>query len=152
LISMRKFKEANSMGIIADKENKKSNKRISSETLRKWYNEYEELGKCKEDLRGCYERNLFLTEYGYKRMFELFLKNAHHLSVDPAKIGLQSIIDSDPPIEVDGKEAYVNLQPLSRKTVHRWMLKCGCKYEKASVSYYTDSHEAEETKKDFRER
>jgi hypothetical protein len=32
------------------------------------------------------------------------------------------------------------------------MLKLGCKYEKATVSYYTDSHEAEETKKDMKER
>ena len=82
----------------------------------------------------------------------MYLKNERHLSVDAATIGLQRIIDSDPPAEAEGKKAYVNLQPLSRRTVHRWMLKCGCKYGKASVSYYTDSHEAEETKKDFRER
>jgi hypothetical protein len=143
LILMRQYKESNSMGIIADKVNKKSNKKISSKTLRKWYNEYEEKGKFKEDLRGCYERNFLLTEYGYKRRFELYLKNECHLSVDAAKIGLQRIIDNDPPVEVEGKKAYVNLQPLSRRTIHRWMLKCGCKYEKVSISYYTDSHEAE---------
>ena len=32
------------------------------------------------------------------------------------------------------------------------MLRCGCKYEKATISYYTDSHEAESTKKDLKER
>lgn len=32
------------------------------------------------------------------------------------------------------------------------MIKLGCKYEKATVSYYTDTHEAEETKRDFKER
>lgn len=82
----------------------------------------------------------------------MYLKNERQLSVAAATTGLQRIIDSDPPAEAEGKKAYVNLQPLSRRTVHRWMLKCGCKYEKASVSNYTDSHEAEETKKDFRER
>ena len=140
------------MGIIANIVNNEPNKKISSKTLRKWYNEFDEYEKFKEDLRGCYERNSFLTEYGYKRRFELYLKNERHLSVDAATIGLQRIINSDSPAEAEGKKAYVNLQPLSRRTVHRWMLKCGCKYGKASVSYYTDSHEAEETKKDFRER
>ena len=77
----------------------------------------------------------------------MYLKNERHLSVDAATIGLQRIIDSDFPAEAEGKKAYVNSQPLSRRTVHRWMLKCGCKYEKAH-----DSHEAEETTKDFRER
>ena len=152
LVSMRQFKEANSMGVIADKANQHSNKKVTAKTLKKWYNEYDEFGKFKEDIRGCYERNFFLSEYGYKRRFELYLKHERHLSVDSATIGLQRIIDNDPPVETEGKKAYVSLQPLSRRTVHRWMLKCGCKYEKASVSYYTDSHEAEETKKDFRER
>ena len=152
LISMRQFKEANSMGVIAGKAYQHSKKKVTSKTLRKWYNEDEEFGKFKEDIRGCYERNFFLSEYGYKRRFELYLKHERHLSVDSATIGLQRIIDNDPQVETEGKKAYVCFQPLSRRTVHRWMLKCGCKYEKASVSYYTDSHEAEETKKDFRER
>ena len=60
---VRLFKVANSMGIIANIVNKQSNKKISSKTVRKWYNEFEEYGKFKEDLRGCYERNFFLTEY-----------------------------------------------------------------------------------------
>jgi hypothetical protein len=106
----------------------------------------------KEDLRGCYERNFFLEEHGYKRRFELYLKNERHLSVNSATSALQRIIDADPPQTADGKKTLINIQPLSRRTVHRWMLKCGYKYEKASVSHYADSHEAEETKKDLKER
>ena len=72
------------MGIIANIVNNESNKKISSKTLRKWYNEFDEYGKFKEDFRGCYERNFFLTEYGYKRRFELYLKNERQLSVAAA--------------------------------------------------------------------
>ena len=61
---------------------------------------------------------------------------------------LESIIQKDPPKSEEGKKD----SPFSRRTVHRWMTKLGCKYEKATVSYYTDSHEAEETKKDMKER
>jgi hypothetical protein len=107
----------------------------------------------KEDLRGCHLRRFVLEEYGLQRPFELFLKNERHLTVDVARIQLESLIRSHalkhPDEDVNLIEAML---PLHNRSVHRWMLKCGCKYEKATVSYYTDSHEAEATKKDFKER
>ena len=72
--------------------------------------------------------------------------------MNEAKRNLEHIIHSDPPTSEKGKRALSNLLPLSRSTVHRWILKSGCKYAKASASYYTDSYEAEETKQDFRTR
>ena len=85
LLSMRQFKEANSMGVIADKANQHSNKKVTSKTSRKWYNEYEEFSKFKEDIRGCHERNFFLSEYGYKRRFELYLKHERERIVNDSK-------------------------------------------------------------------
>ena len=146
------FKESNSMGEIVNQVYLESEKAFACSSIRKWYNEYVEYKMFKEDLRGCHERINFLSEYGYKRRFKLYLKNERHLSVNEAKRNLESIIDSNPPSSEKGKRALANLLSLSRSTVHRWILKCGCKYVKASTSYYTDSHEAEETKKDFRMR
>lgn len=31
--------------------------------------------------------------------------------------------------------------PVSLSTTHSWMIKLGCKYERASISFYTDGHE-----------
>ena len=107
------------MAVIAEEAIEESNRKISARTLRKWYNEFEEFNKFKEDLRGCYERNFFLEEHGCKRRFELYLKNERHLSVNSATSALQRIIDADPPQTADGKKALINIQPLSRRTVHR---------------------------------
>ena len=75
LMALRQFKQTNSMAIIAQEAIEESNRKISARTLRKWYNEFEEFNKFKEDLRGCYERNFCLDEYGCKRRFELYSKN-----------------------------------------------------------------------------
>lgn len=31
--------------------------------------------------------------------------------------------------------------PVSQSTIHSWMIKLGCKYDRARQSYYTDGHE-----------
>ena len=125
---------------------------MSSRKIREWYNEYLENGSFEEDMRGCWKRDMFLEEYGYSLRFQIYLKNEKKLTVDIATKELESIIQKDPPKSEEGKRNFESLRPFSRRTVHRWMTKLGCKYEKATVSYYTDSHEAEETKKDMKER
>ena len=152
LLRRNEFKIKNSMASVAESVFLECNKIISAKTIRKWYNEFKEFGLFKEDLRGCYERRSFLSEYNYSRKFELYLKNERHLTVDEAKRNLEFILNSNPPESDVGKKVLADLLPLSRSTVHRWMIKAGCKYEKASTSYYTDSHELESTKQDFRER
>lgn len=58
LMALREFKQTNSIAIIAEEAIEESNRKISARTLRKWYNEFEEFNKFKEDLRGCYEIHL----------------------------------------------------------------------------------------------
>lgn len=95
---------------------------------------------------------MFLEEYGYALRFQIYMKNERKLSVDVATKELESMILKDPPKTEQGRQAFDKLRRFARRTVYRWMIKLGCKYEKATVSYYTDSHEAEETKKDMKER
>ena len=137
------FKIKNSMGSIVNDVYLESEKMVPAVTIRKWYNEFKEYGLFKEDRRGCYERRNFLDDYDYTRRFVLYLKNEKHLSVDQAKKNLMFILESSPPESDKGKKALSDLLPLSRSTVHRWMIKNGCKYTKASVCYYTDSHESD---------
>lgn len=86
-------------------------------------------------------RKTFLAEFGYKRQFELYLKLERKLTVLLATANLQLIISKDPPKCAEGIAAWANLNPLSGSTVHIWMHACGCLYEKATATYYTDSHE-----------
>lgn len=125
---------------------------IGSATITRWFNDFKKLGSFKEDMRGCYQRRFFLEEHGLLRQFKLYLKNERSLTVDAAKRSLEHLIEINAAKDESTEQDKLSLLPLNRRTVHRWMLQCGCKYEKATVSYYTDSHEAEETKKDFRER
>jgi hypothetical protein len=143
------FKVQNSMTVLVERVHEECRKIKSQKTIRKWYNEVKEYGLFKEDLRGCFQRISFLEEYNYTRKFQLYLRNEKHLTVDEAKRNLECILNTNPPETEKGKIALADLLPLSRSTVHRWMLQAGCKYEKASVSYYTDSHELESTKQDF---
>lgn len=135
------FKVANSMTAVVDRVFQECGREVAASTIRKWYNEFKDYGLFKEDLRGCYDRRMFLDEHNYKRKFQLYLKNEKHLTVDEAKTNLEFIFKANPPTTEKGVKALADLSPLSRSTVQRWMLRCGCKYEKASVSYYTDSHE-----------
>ena len=148
----RHFRAENTMNILSDKVRQLARNAMSSRKIREWYNEYLENGSFEEDMRGCWKRDMFLEEYGYSLRFQIYLKNEKKLTVDIATKELESIIQKDPPKSEEGKRNFESLRPFSRRTVHRWMTKLGCKYEKATVSYYTDSHEAEETKKDMKER
>ena len=148
----KKFRAENTMCIISEKVRDLTGSVISCKKLREWYNEYLLKKSFEEDLRGSWKRDMFLEEYGYDLRFKIYLKNERKLTVDVATKELESMITKDPPKCEDGQRAFDNLRPFARRTVHRWMVKLGCKFEKATVSYYTDSHEAEETKKDMKER
>lgn len=151
-IMKKKFRSDNNMNILSDRVRAQTGCVISAKKIREWYHEYLEHENFEEDLRGGWKRDMFLEEYGYALRFQIYMKNERKLTVDIATKELESIIMKDPPKTEKGKTAFDVLRPFSKRTVHRWMIKLGCKYEKAIVSYYTDSHEAEETKKDMKER
>lgn len=146
------FRESQTMVLISDSVRCETGGRVSSKTIRAWYNEFLELKGFKEDLRGMWQRECFLDAYDYSLRFLMYLKNQRKLTVDRAAKDLEELIAKDPPKCAAGVEAFQSLRPFRKATVHAWMMKLGCKYEKAKISYYTDSHEAEETKRDFRER
>lgn len=150
--SIKQFKKDNSMHVLSVRAHVETDEKVSAKTILKWYNEFQEYSLFKEDLRGCYQRKFFLQEFGLKRPFELYLQAERHLTVATARANLEVIIGNYIAKNPGSQIEMNNILPLHNRTVHRWMLACGCKYEKASVSYYTDSHEALETKRDFNER
>ena len=138
------FRAMTSISLISEEVRQLSGGKVSSRTVRVWYNEYQEKSLFKEDCRGSYARKSFLEEYGYSLRFQLYLKNERRLTVAAVTKALEAIIAKDPPPCQDGRKLFDDLRPFTQRTVHRWMLKLGCKYEKSTVSYYTDTHEAEE--------
>jgi hypothetical protein len=146
------FRQEHTMDILSERARAETGHAISSRKIREWYHEYLENQSFEEDLRGSWKRDMFLEDYDYALRFQIHLKNERKLTVDAATKELELIILKDPPKTEEGKRAFDSLRPFSRRTAHRWMVKLGCKYEKATVSYYTDSHEAEKTKKDMKER
>ena len=151
-IAKKEFRLEHSMVHIAEEVCLLAGGHISAKTIRMWYHEYIVNKSFKEDSRGTHTRVTFLEQYGYSMRFQIYLKDERKLTVDVVTRELELIISKDPPVTDEGKKAFESLRPFTRSTVHRWILKLGCKYEKARVSYYTDSHEAEETKRDFKER
>ena len=149
---IKDFKIRNSMEFITAKVSAVTDKVVTAKTVAKWLREFKRYGLFKEDMRGCHQRRYFLEEHGLLRQFELYLKNEKSLTVDVARRNLEQLIEIKAMKDEGCKLDTQSLLPLNNRTVHRWMIKCGCKYEKATTSYYTDSHEAEETKKDFKER
>ena len=139
------FRSKNTIPVLSEKVRDNTGTSISARRVREWYAEYFEKECFEEDLRGGWQRDMFLEEFGYSVRFQLYLKNEKKLTVDVATKELESIITKDPPKTEEGKEAFENLRPFTKRTVHRWIIRLGCKYEKATVSYYTD-------KKDMRER
>lgn len=146
------FRSENSIEKISSEVRLESGGNLSAKTIRVWYHDYIDHESFQEDRRGAFTRVTFLQEYDYSLRFQIYLKNERKLTVDTAARELETIISKDPPQSEEGKRAFERLKPFSRRTVHRWMTKLGCKYEKATISYYTDTHEAEETKRDFKER
>jgi hypothetical protein len=121
----------------------------SSTTTLKWYNEFKKHGGFKEDMRGIYERDNFLDDFGYKARFLLYLRTTKKFTVKTVLEALQRhIIEEDLPKDPDKLKKVEAMLPLSQSTVWRWMKANGCKYEEATCTYYTDSHEADDTKKD----
>lgn len=146
------FKLEHSMESIAKKVHESVGGQVSVRTMLKWLQEFRKYAHFKEDLRGCYQRKFFLEEFGLKNSFVHYLKGEKKLTVDTARKNLETIMSSHLKKTAETREVLDKMLPLSNTTIHRWMTTLGCKYEKASASYYTDSHEAESTKKDFKER
>ena len=103
--------------------------RISSKTIRIWYHEYMEKESFQEDCRGSHARKTFIEEFGYTKRFQLYLKNERKLTVNAVTRALEAIITKDPPIDKNGQKLLNDLRPFTQRTVHRWMLQVGCKYE-----------------------
>lgn len=124
--TIKDFKIRNSMEFITAKVSAVTNKVVTAKTVAKWLREFKRYGLFKEDIRGCHQRRYFLEEHDLLRQFELYLKNEKSLTVDIARRNLEQLIEIKAMKDEGCKLDTQSLLPLNNRTVHRWMIKCGC--------------------------
>lgn len=137
-------------------------------TLRSWFTQFKKRNGFFEDRRTCVYRENYLEKYSLLGRCRLWLIQQKELSVDMAVKGLEYIIEKQSCSgfmnEIDGimvkdefkTEKFLKdkkqILPLTRSTVHRWMLSLGCEYVKHKSTYYTDRHEQSDTVSDRNDR
>jgi hypothetical protein len=84
ILRRRQFNMDESMQIQANIVSDRLDQEIKAVTIRKYYNEYVKYGGFKEDERGLHRRQFFLEKFGFKKMFERYLKKEKRLTVDEA--------------------------------------------------------------------
>lgn len=100
------FRDNQTMLAISESVRGETGNKVSSKTIRAWYNEFLELKGFKEDLRGVWERESFLETYGYSMRFLINLKNQKKLTVERATKDLEELIAKDPPKSTAVVEAF----------------------------------------------
>lgn len=109
-----------------------------------WYRECERLeGYFSADSRGKLERAWLLGEEDLLTRFTTYLKSLKRVTVHQAWQFVNNCLlrpDKCGMSAVDLHEKYGLSLPLSQNTERRWMKRAGCKYERATQTYYTDGH------------
>ncbi|CAM9791742.1 unnamed protein product, partial [Sphacelaria rigidula] len=114
---------------------------VKPRTVLKWADEFKKTkGYFKRDGRGVYEREWIFNEEDLKLKLLRWLKSQKRLTINSIRRYI-----NDGFFEGEGgmmKLKRYNLTlPISASTIHSWVTKLGCTYERHSQSYYTDGHE-----------
>ncbi|CAN0187432.1 unnamed protein product [Laminaria digitata] len=110
-------------------------------TILGWVREFNRLGGFfSRDARGVHEREWILSEKDLKLQLLAWLKKQKRVTVQRVHKYVNEVL-----LAREGgllKLGEYNLTlPISRSTIHSWMIKLGCTYERHTQSYYTDGHE-----------
>jgi transposase len=122
-------------------------KKISVKTLRKWFNQFDKHGKLLA--RADRKQISILQDHELEEQCLLFCQLQKTRTVDICKRGFESIQTEyalEVKVNLNLYDILLKMLPLHRSTVYNWMIRVGCKCEKAT--YYTNDHEIEETRKD----
>jgi hypothetical protein len=113
-------------------------------TVLQWYNEFKRNHYYGFiiDTRGHWERVHSLDKLNLRQRLKLYMSMEKLLTVDNVVAWLTQVLTTE--------EAFINdnlaksLLPLTRSTVHSWMVKAGATHEKTKKTYYTDNHDSKE--------
>lgn len=139
----------NSLVLIAARVVESEGLRHKPSTILTWLREFQTLGGFKRDGRGVHEREWILNEEDLKSQLLSWLKAQKRVSTKKTRDYVNTVLLKDEGFEQLSRYG-LNL-PISSTTVHSWMIKLDCKYDRVGQSYYTDGHERADVVKNRKE-
>ncbi|CAN0453430.1 unnamed protein product, partial [Pylaiella littoralis] len=126
---------------IAARVNSAGSRVYAASTVLGWVRDFRGHGGYKRDLRGVHERDWVMSEEDLKDELIKWMRTQKHLTVKDVQNYINQWLFANEIGELSRLLSYqVNL-PVSMATTHSWMIALGCKYERATKSFYTDGHE-----------
>ncbi|CAN0096509.1 unnamed protein product, partial [Ectocarpus sp. 13 AM-2016] len=110
-------------------------------TILGWLRDFRGHGGFKRDSRGVHERDWIMSEEDLKDELIKWMRRQKRLTVKDVQNYINQWLFANEIGDLSRLLSYqVNL-PVSMATTHSWMIALGCKYERATKSFYTDGHE-----------
>ncbi|CAN0197693.1 unnamed protein product, partial [Ectocarpus sp. 4 AP-2014] len=110
-------------------------------TILGWLRDFRGHGGFKRDSRGVHERDWIMSEGDLKDELIRWMRTQKRLTVKDVQNYINQWLFANEIGDLSRLLSYqVNL-PVSMATTHSWMIALGCKYERATKSFYTDGHE-----------
>jgi hypothetical protein len=110
---------------------------VTPYSILKWWNQFKQHEKIFPDMRGKYEHLCALDVLNVGHVLSLYMSVERLLTVDKCVTMLTSLFND---AKFKDHDVVKKLLPLTRSTVHNWMLKYGASYDEHRKTYYTDRH------------
>ncbi|CAN0317357.1 unnamed protein product, partial [Hapterophycus canaliculatus] len=110
-------------------------------TILRWLRDFREHGGFQRDSRGVHERDWIMSEEDLKGDLLRWMKAQKRLTVQDVCTFINESLFAN---EGGNLERLLNYQvtlPVSLFTAHSWMVRLGCRYERATKTFYIDGHE-----------
>ncbi|CAB1102065.1 unnamed protein product [Ectocarpus sp. CCAP 1310/34] len=126
---------------IAARVNSAGSRVYAASTILGWLRDFRGHGGSKRDSRGVHERDWIMSEEDLKDELVMWMRTQKRLTVKDVQNYINQWLFANEIGDLSRLLSYqVNL-PVSMATTHSWMIALGCKYERATKSFYTDGHE-----------
>ncbi|CAM9518710.1 unnamed protein product [Ectocarpus sp. 4 AP-2014] len=113
-------------------------------TILRWLRDFRKEGGFRRDARGAHEPDWIMSEEDLKSALLAWMISQPRLTIKDVCKHIKGPLLQDDKEDLSRLHAYqVNL-PVSMSTTHSWMIRLGCRYERATKSFYTDTHEKKE--------
>ncbi|CAN0302378.1 unnamed protein product [Ascophyllum nodosum] len=120
-------------------------KDYAASTILRWVRQFRTTGGFKRDSRGVHERDWTMSEEYLQHELVRWMKTKKRITVKEVRTYINSTLFENETGDLSRLlSTYQVTLPVSLSTTHSWMINLGCKYERATKSFYTDGHERPE--------
>ncbi|CAN0536152.1 unnamed protein product, partial [Ectocarpus sp. 12 AP-2014] len=113
----------------------------AASTILRWLRDFRKQGGFRRDSRGVHEPDWIMSEEDLKVQLVTWMRTQPRLTVKDVWKLINGSLFEDDAKDLARLLSYQVTLPISMSTAHSWMIKLGCKYERATKSFYTDTHE-----------